>query len=175
MSESYQYKDGLLSPRLITRFLTKEDIPAWVKFIEHKEATQFFPHSDLSPHESACQWVHRQLSRYAEKRYGLQALIDRNTGKMIGQGGLLLQEVDGETELEVGYHILPEYWGQGYAPEAARLFIDFAFQNGLAHSVISIIDTRNNKSKRVAEKNDLKPEKQTLWSNLDVYIYRIRK
>jgi RimJ/RimL family protein N-acetyltransferase len=87
----------------------------------------------------------------------------------------MVQEVDGVNEIEVGYHIFKKYWGLGYAPEAAKLFIDYAFQNELTDSVISIIDIRNIKSQRVAEKNGLKREKQTIWSGLEVHIYRIHR
>jgi RimJ/RimL family protein N-acetyltransferase len=103
----------------------------------------------------------------------MQALIHRQTGAFIGQCGLLAQEVDGVQELEVGYHIFYKYWGQGYAPEAAKGFLQHAFENKLADSLISIIDVRNLKSQRVAEKNGLVREKQTRWSELDVFVYRI--
>jgi RimJ/RimL family protein N-acetyltransferase len=101
-------------------------------------------------------------------------LIDKETNALIGQCGLLLQEVDGIRELEVGYHIIKKYWGKGYAPEAARLFLDFAVEHDLADSVISIIDIRNTKSMRVAEKNGLHRDKQTRWLDKDVFIYRIQ-
>ena len=53
--------------------------------------------------------------------------------------------------------------------------MDYAFQNNLTNSIISIIDIRNIRSQRVADKNGLTREKQTKWSEIDVYIYRIDK
>jgi len=124
--------------------------------------------------ERATHWVNKQLNRYADNQFGLQVLIDKNTNEFIGQCGLLLQTIDDNTEIEVGYHIFKKYWGQGYAPEASKLFIDYAFQNKLTDSVTSIIAVNNIKSQRVADKNGLFREKQTTWSGLDVYIYRIK-
>ena len=87
---------------------------------------------------------------------------------------MLTQEVDNIIEIEVGYHIFKKYWGKGFAPEAAKLFIDYAFENDLTNSVISVIDVGNIKSQKVAEKNGLTREKQTKYSDgEDVYIYRI--
>ena len=86
-----------------------------------------------------------------------------------------MQEVDRETEIEVGYHIFKRFWGQGFAPEAAKLFIDYAFKNNLSNSIISIININNIRSQQVAEKNGLVREKQTNWLDLNVYIYRIKK
>jgi len=169
----YQYKDHLQSDRLITRFLKDEDAVQWSSFFQDKEATELFPAFLLKPGDDpAVHWISRQRDRYAGNRYGLQGLIEKTSGDLIGQCGLLLQEVDGIPELEVGYHIIKRYWGNGYAPEAARLFLDYALRVLQAPSVISIIDVRNVKSQRVAEKNGLKPEKQTQWNGLDVYIYR---
>lgn len=166
---------NLESTRLITRKLTENDIVIWSKFFEDKDAIAFFPVSNLTSLDRATQWIEMQLFRYANNLFGLQALIDKDSNQFIGQCGLVMQEVDGEKEIEVGYHILKQYWGRGYAPEAAKLFIDYAFQKKLATSIISIIDRRNIKSQRVADKNGLLKEKETIWKNLNVYIYRIKK
>jgi ribosomal-protein-alanine N-acetyltransferase len=172
---TYIYEDGLQSDRIITRKLVYEDHKAWAGFFKDKEAVEFFPaFGPGSDEDRSKHWINRQLNRYMDKRFGLQALIDKRTGQFIGQCGLISQEVEGEAEIEVGYHLFKQFWGQGYAPEAARLFINYAFVNNLAASVISIIDIRNTKSQRVADKNGLTREKQTRWSNLDVYIYRIQ-
>ncbi|CAN5544418.1 hypothetical protein BH23BAC1_BH23BAC1_35930 [soil metagenome] len=83
--------------------------------------------------------------------------FNKQTDKeFIGKCGLLTQEVDGIKEIEVGYHIMKKYRRQGYAPEAAKLFFDYALRNYLTISMISIIDIRNIKSQRVAEKNGLR-------------------
>jgi [ribosomal protein S5]-alanine N-acetyltransferase len=174
--KTYIYQDNLETARLLTRKLTNGDIATWADFFNDKEAIEFAPDYGLQTNEEKAKfWIGKQLNRYAENRFGLQVLIDKRTNNFIGQCGLLKQEVDGKTEIEVGYHIFKKYWGQGYAPEAAKLFIDYAFENDLTDSVISIINKRNIKSQRVAEKNGLVWEKETRWSNMDVYVYRIDK
>lgn len=129
----------------------------------------------ISNSQKATEWIDRQINRNKDNTYGLQALNDKSNNDFIGQCGLLTQEVDGINELEVGYHILKKYRGEGYATEAARLFINYAFKNNLSKSIISIIDIRNLKTKRVAEKNGLELEKQTTFKNIKVDIYRISK
>lgn len=176
MTASYTYTDHLETKRLFTRFLTSEDIEVWARFFSDKEAVEFFPTFGFSSNsDQAKQWIERQLARYKENRFGLQALIDKKTNAFIGQCGLIKQDVAGTVEIEVGYHIFKKYWGQGYAPEAAKRFIDYGFENNLADSIISLIDIRNIKSQRVADKNGLAREKQVRWSGVDVYIYRIHK
>ena len=173
---TYIYQDQLESTRLITRFLTSEDILIWTEFFKDQDAVRLFPTFGLTSNEDRAEhWINKQLTRYNENSFGLQAIIGKKTNEFIGQCGILKQELDGKTEIEVGYHVFKKYWGQGYAPEAAKLFIDYAFKNDLTNSVISIIDIRNIKSQNVANKNGLKKEKQTKWSDLDVFIYRIDK
>ncbi len=171
---AYKYEDGLVTERLYTRFLVSDDSKEWAGFFEDEEAMQYFPNFVSSNKEKVNPWIEKQLIRYKEKRYGLQALINKNTREFIGQCGLLLQEIEGKKELEVAYHIFKKYWGQGYAPEAAKAFLNYGFENKLASSIISIIDIRNINSQRVAEKNGLIREKQTRWADLDVFIYRIK-
>jgi RimJ/RimL family protein N-acetyltransferase len=171
---TYIYHDNLESKRLRTRNLSLDDIDSWSKFFEDKEAIEFLSNSGFaSTGERAKHWIEKQLERYSNKRYGLQALIHRDTNEFIGQCGLLTQEVDGEQKIEVGYHMFKKYWGQGYAPEAAKLFINFGFENNQATSIISIINIGNLKSQKVALKNGLTKIKQTKWSDLDVFIYQI--
>jgi len=85
----------------------------------------------------------------------------------------MLQNVDGKKELEIGYSILPMYWGLGYAPEAAKKCKEIAKQNKWASHLISIIQIDNIASKRVAEKNGMHIEKTTVYHNNTVHIYRI--
>lgn len=176
MQATYTYHDQLETPRLITRFLTGGDVPAWADFFKDKEAIKFLSTFGYASCEDMSKfWIEKQLQRYNENRYGLQALIHKTTGDFIGQCGLITQEIDGKPEMEVGYHIFKKYWGQGYAPEAAQCFINYAFENNLASSVIAIIDVNNIPSQRVAAKCGLTRERQTTWAYHDVYVYRINK
>jgi [ribosomal protein S5]-alanine N-acetyltransferase len=174
--EIYRYEDHLQSERLISNKLTLEDIPAWSEFFRSDETTEFLKvHVLETPELSAEQWILRQLNRYANNEYGLQALFNKETNEFVGLCGLLLQEVEGQKYLEVGYHMLRKHWGKGYAPEAARMFLDYAFNELGREDVISIIHVDNIKSQRVADKNGLTRLFKTHFKDLDVWIYKINK
>lgn len=174
---TYHYPDHLHTERLTTKFLNLDDVKVWAEFFAHPEAIRFLFIESLGlPNSEAVaqHMIQKQMDRYAEQRYGLQKLIHRESGAFIGCCGLLMQEVNGIQELEVGYHILPQYWGHGFATEAAKCFMDLAFDQKLSTSVISIIDEGNWASIRVAEKNGLTLDSQTTWINNEpVLIYRI--
>jgi ribosomal-protein-alanine N-acetyltransferase len=173
---SYVYKDGLESERLITRKLTMDDVPAWLEFFTSDETTEFLKaHVLATPEESAEKWIERQLNRYQNQEYGHQALLHKTTGELIGISGLIKQDINGEIEMEVGYHVLRKHWGKGYAPEAARLFFDYGFKHLPNDSIVSLIDINNTKSQRVADKNGLQREKQIRWKDMDIFVYRMHK
>lgn len=159
--------------RLTFRSLTLNDVDEWTKFASNKLSMKFFDLDGLSPNAFSESWIMRQLARYDDYGYGLAALIEKNTGNFVGQCGLLTQEVNGKTEIEVGYSLLPDHQGKGFASEAAIFCKEFAFANKLADSVISLIHPENQRSIRVAEKNGMKPEGMTKYKQFDVVVYRV--
>lgn len=72
-----------------------------------------------------------------------------------------------------GYSLLPEFWNKGFATEAAMKCRDFAFENNLTDSLISIISTTNTPSIAVALKNGMIHDKTTVYKGNHVHIYRI--
>jgi ribosomal-protein-alanine N-acetyltransferase len=102
-------------------------------------------------------------------------VIEKSSGKLIGHCGLLVQTVDNLNELEIGYSLLPEFWGNGYASEAALRCRDYAFQNNLTESLVSIISLTNIPSQNVAFKNGMIVEKETDYRGNRVNIFRITK
>ena len=171
------YKDGLVTERITTRFLVKEDAKEWLGYISDPIATEFMSFDAAMTHEQQCNWwVDMCLKRYEEGRYGLQALIHRETGDLIGMCGLLTQEVSGKTELEVGYHLLRKDWGLGFATEAARLFRDYGFQHIDVDSIVSVIHPNNFRSKNVAIRNSMKlSEKGSIFRGKEVDVFRITR
>jgi [ribosomal protein S5]-alanine N-acetyltransferase len=162
--------------RLCFRLLEKSDFDSWLPFFQDPATSQFLGLGEMdSAHEKCEFWFELVERRYQQDTGGMNALIDKSTGHFIGQCGLLVQEVDGITELEVGYSLLPAFWNKGYATEAARKCRDYAFHNGFAESLISIIHIDNISSEMVAIKNGMKVQKQTVFKKMPVNIFRIDK
>ncbi|ALG66468.1 GNAT family N-acetyltransferase [Beggiatoa leptomitoformis] len=157
--------------RLRLRPLTLEDVPTLMSFWENPVATRYLSVTE-DKQQHCVTWVNRQLVRYENDALGLMALICKTTGAFIGQCGLVWQFVDNLDELEVGYHIQPSYWGQGYATEAAKACQEKAFAENIAPSIISIIHVDNIASQKVATRNGLQREKAISFKGFPVYLYR---
>lgn len=170
------YAHGKTTDRLLIRKLEESNIPAWTEFFINNPSLPYLGiELDKTPEENAGEWIEWQLKRYKEGRYGHHALVNKDTGEFIGQCGLLTQTVEDKEEIEIGYHILPEFWGKGYATEVVNFFRDFGFEHEKLNKIISVIDIRNIASQKVAEKNGMTRNRQVKYYNLDVYIYQITR
>jgi RimJ/RimL family protein N-acetyltransferase len=163
---------GHESGRLRFRLLQPDDFDLWLPFYYHPEATRYWQGEPTDPVLNCQQWFEKTFYRYQHHKGGMNVLIDRKTGAFVGQCGLLVQVVDGIQELEIGYSILPQFWNQGYATEAAITCRRYAFANGLSDSLISIIHEQNIPSQTVALKNGMTAEKRTIYAGNPVIIYR---
>ncbi len=170
------YADGKSTKRLLIRKVVESDIDMWKDFfIDNSSLPYLGIDITKSPYQNAKDWVEFQFKRYEENRYGHHALVEKETGEFVGMCGLLTQTVEEKTEIEIGYSLLQKYWGRGYTSEAARFFRDFGFENENLDHIISIIDTRNIASQKVAVRNGMFIDRQIKYHNLDTYIYQITR
>jgi [ribosomal protein S5]-alanine N-acetyltransferase len=166
--------NGEETERLRFRLLRKDDFESWFPLFKTEEAATFLGLASIPTPEERChKWFEIVLNRYKNNLGGMNVLIDKNTGAFIGQCGLLVQEVDGKRELEIGYSILPTFWGKGYATEAARKCKEFAFANRFTNTLISIVHIDNIRSEKVALKNGMVIDKQTIFKEMPVTVFRI--
>jgi [ribosomal protein S5]-alanine N-acetyltransferase len=82
--------------------------------------------------------------------YGLWALECRRTGELVGRAGLL--NPPGWPDVEVCWALAPGFWGQGFATEAARAAVQWAFECAGLDRVISLIHPDNLASEAVARR-----------------------
>lgn len=172
----HNYTNIKYTERLIIRPLDLNDVDDWARFLEDERATKYYP--DLMKVDTdnlADKWIRKAQDRYAEGSFGLMALIEKSTGNFVGQCGLLMQHIDEKDEIEIGYHLLPTYWGKGFATEAARKFKHLAFMEYNFSQLISIIMTDNIPSQKVAERNGMSRYKKSEYKGSEVYIFRITK
>ena len=126
--------------RLGFRALTKDDFNDWQPFFEDKLILTYFGLDPNLPKNELCEnWFKKVFHRYENNLGGMNAIILKETGKLIGQCGLLIQTVEGKVRLEIGYSLLPQYRGNGYATEAVVKCKEFAFENNIAKELISMI------------------------------------
>jgi RimJ/RimL family protein N-acetyltransferase len=152
------------TPRLALRRLRLADLDAMHAYLGDPKTMLHYPVP--FSREFVEQGILKNVERYQTNGYGLFAVIFKASDELIGDCGLQWQEIDGQAELEVGYHFRRDHWGHGYATEAAKACINFAFQHTGVDHVISLIRPENLASRRVAEKNGLRVVRQVMWKGL---------
>jgi RimJ/RimL family protein N-acetyltransferase len=167
---------GQSSERLSFRKLEQADFDEWLKFCEDANSLKYIWLTDNDSANEKCKvWFDRVFNRYNNHLGGMNALVKKDNNEFVGQCGLLIHTVDNVEELEIGYSLMPEYRGKGFALEAANKCKDYAFANDLSDSLISIIHIDNKESETVAIKNGMRLDKTTSYNNSKVNIFRINK
>jgi ribosomal-protein-alanine N-acetyltransferase len=103
------------------------------------------------------------------------AVIMRSNATLVGYCGFFHHEVDKREEIEIGYRLHPAYWNRGLATEAAQAVRDHAFRDLKLPRVISLIHLDNIPSRRVAEKNGMKLEKETVFRGFPTLVFAITR
>ena len=166
---------GTDTNRLLFKQADDRQFNAWLPFHASSETHIHWNEPRANPEIECKKWFARQKERYDNDLGGMNALFEKNSGKLIGYCGLLVQEVDSTFELEIGYSLLPSFWGNGYATEAAIHCRDQAFKRSWSESLISIIATTNIPSRNVALKNGMELDTTTSYKGNAVDIYRINE
>ena len=165
--------EGEQTKRLSFRKVQPTDFKLWLPFHEEPLSSQYWDGLPDNPQTACQQQFERIFERYDTGLGGMNALICTKTHKFIGLCGLLVQTVDGIKELEIGYSILPDYWGQGFATEAAEYCKKTAFKKDWAGHLISIIHVDNVPSKKVAVNIGMQWHRTTTFNRNPVDIYQI--
>ena len=143
----------LETQRLFLREMTQADLPALRRILQDDETMVAYNGAFDEAETQA--WLDRQLARYAQYSFGLWDVVLKQTGEMIGQCGLTMQPWHGDEVLEVGYLFNRAFWHHGYATEASRGCMEYAFDRLGAKEICSIIRDTNQPSRRVAERNGM--------------------
>lgn len=155
--------------RLVLREMTDADLDDMAELLGDEQLMRYYPRPKTR--EEAQGWINWNKALYREHGFGLWLVTLAETGEFVGDCGLTVQQVDGVTEIEVGYHVRTDLQGHGYATEAAAAARDFARDTLGLHRLIAIIHPENTPSQRVAAKIGLQPEKHSFVHDHDTVIY----
>ncbi len=127
------------------------------------------PWGDAQTH----QFVERQRAGFATRAFCLWKLVLRQTGELAGMCGL--QPLVDTPDIEIGWWLAPELWGQGIATEAARRALAYGFERAHLAQIVSIALPENRGSIRIMEKLGMKFEGNVNHKGYEVVRYVIRR
>jgi RimJ/RimL family protein N-acetyltransferase len=163
----------LQTRRLILRHFRENDLDALASLMRDELFMRFS--SGVLSREQTATFLERIFAGYRDGTPSQFAVIVREENKLIGYCGFFRQTVDNAEEIEIGYRLDSKYWGRGLATEAARAVRDHAFDDLKLDHVISLIHPDNVAWRRVAEKNGMIPEKETVFRGFPTVVFGIKR
>lgn len=138
----------LLTARLQLRPPLAQDFEGWARLMAEPESARFI--GGVQPRAAAWRGFLTMVGAWQIQGFGMFSVIERASGHWLGRVGPWQPE--GWPGTEVGWGLLSEFQGRGYAQEAAAASIDWAFDQLGWSEVIHTIDPANLPSQRLAER-----------------------
>ena len=138
----------LETPRLLLRPPCAGDFDEWATLMADPEAARFI--GGQQPRAIAWRAFTSMAGAWQLQGFAMFSVIEKSTGRWIGRLGPW--QPDGWPGTEVGWGLVREYWGRGYATEGAAASIDWAFSKLGWTDVIHCIAPDNLASQAVARK-----------------------
>ncbi|MCG9696198.1 GNAT family N-acetyltransferase [Shewanella sp. Isolate11] len=144
------------TPRLMMREFTLDDAAAVLRFATDPQVNRYTGDSGrIASIEDARQLIETAwLSAYRQHGFARYALICKQDSQLIGFCGIKVEPLlnRGAGGIDIGYRMLPDYWGRGYATEAVKACIDYAHQHLGISKIEAEVLLDNIASQRVLEK-----------------------
>lgn len=127
----------------------QEDIELAKLLWGNPEVTRYICASGCFSEDDIVNRLNKEIVKEKEHKVQYWPIFELISDKLIGCCGLRLYA---ENEYEIGFHLQPEFWGKGYASEAANAVIDYSFTNLKAKKLFAGHNPNNIVSKKVLNK-----------------------
>ena len=134
--------------RLILRLPTLQDLDGWAEMMIDEQTAKFI--GGVMPRAVCWRQLMTMIGSWHAMGFGMFSVIEKSSGRWIGRLGPWQPE--GWPGTEIGWAIMRDCWGKGYAPEGAIAATDWAFDNLGWTDVIHSIAPANIASQQVARK-----------------------
>lgn len=146
----------LTTERLLLRKWSNDDMPTLIQMNQDKEVMKFFLNT-LNEEESLA-FYNRVQDHFVTNGFGLYVVEDKFTNSFMGYTGFMIANFESSFTpcVEIGWRFKKEYWGNGYATEAAKACLDFGFSNLHFQNIHSFTSVHNKKSEEVMKRIGMK-------------------
>lgn len=163
----------LLTDRLLIRLFTLDDAPFILRLLNEPSFIENIADKGVRTLDQARDYLAQgPLASYTARGHGLWMVELRETGAPMGMCGLIKR--DTLPEVDLGYAFVPEFWGQGYAREAAKACLAYGRQVLGLQSMLAIVSPGNAPSIRLLETLAFRPTgTMEVRPGDEVCVYRI--
>ena len=159
--------------RLRLRAFRNEDLDAYAAMCADPEVMRYLGTGATLSRADTWRSMAGFLGHWALRGHGMWALEEKATGTLVGRAGFL--EPEGWPGFELGWTLGRPHWGRGFATEAARRALDYAFHELDRDRVSSLIRPANTPSMRVAERLGEARAGEIELLGGPCYVYEVRR
>ena len=160
----------LETERLVMRMWRASDFDEYAELCADPEVMRFLG-GKVFDRTEAWRQMASMIGHWYLRGYGIWAVEEKESGRLAGRIGCINPE--GWPGFEVGWTLRREFWGKGYATEAARRALEYGFHELDRPHIISLIHPENRASIRVAERLGETLEGNARVFDTDVLVYGI--
>ena len=157
--------------RLILRKFNDGDVDAVSAMRSDAELMRFI--REPQNRQETVSWLKLVSSHWKDEKIGFCAVVEKASNQVIGWCGLWRLKETGETE--VGYAVAKDFWGKGYAGEAAEAFLVYGFDILNLEKIVAVARPENTASRRVMEKLGMKYDYTGEFYGKQLVHYSINK
>ncbi len=158
--------------RLYLREFVPEDGKHFYEMNSDPEVVKYTGDGPFARTEQAFDFV-KNYAQYEKYGMGRWAVIRKSDGTFLGWCGLKYHPED--DLVEVGYRLYQQFWGRGYATEAAKASIAYGFESLKLERIYAHVHIDNASSHKVAEKSGLNFVKEFQYDGIPAKLYCIEK
>jgi RimJ/RimL family protein N-acetyltransferase len=167
--------ERIKTARLVCERLRMEHVPEVLSLLQDPRVAEWlWPGGEPPSEQEVIDGTADKEAHWDRYGFGMWLLRDRADRRMVGRGGLQWTYVAGLNEIEVGWAIVPERWGQGLATELAGASIEVAFGVLELSEIVAFTLPNNLASRRVMEKAGFVYEQEIVHVSLPHVLYRRR-
>jgi len=163
----------LETERVTLRPWSLDDIDALHQLWSDPQVRRYLWDDEAIPRQRAAAAVEAGVAAANRNGVGLWCVMAKPSGALAGFCGF--RPIEDSPGIELLYGLLPEYWGQGLATEAARAALDYGFGAALFTRVYVRTDVGNRASVRVMERLGMKFERETSLGARPTLIYSLAR
>lgn len=172
MKSPVLHKEILRSNRIILREMLESDIENLHRMDSNPNVMRYIRDGSIRSKEESHKNLSTMIAYYEQHPgLGIWAALDMTTNRFVGFA--LLVPLDGTEDIQIGYRLLEEEWGKGYATECTQALLHYAFAQLHLRRVVAIAIPENIASLHVLEKAGMKYEKNFEYYGKQNSLYAI--
>ncbi|WP_431242741.1 GNAT family N-acetyltransferase [Flavobacterium sp. P21] len=148
-------KNPIETERLLLREFLLSDADGMFELDSNPKVHLFLGNNPVKKPEESIEYIHFVQKQYKDFGTGRWAVILKETNEFLGWSGIkfITDEINGHKNFyEIGYRFIEKHWGKGYATEAGKAFVNYAFNEMKVDALYAYADAGNENSRKILEK-----------------------